>query len=336
MAKRWRLPDGKRRRNPDGKRSRSDDPCCCCDCEADGPTAGFSYERIDADPCTFNFTDESTAGACGAIVSGDWKVDGEVFSTLTNPTNVVFDGSGPWTVRRTVTDAAGCQDFIEHEVICCDCEADGPTADFSYEQTDDSPCTFDFTDDSVAGACGAIVAWAWDFGDGNTSTAQNPSHTYAGSGPWTVTLTVTDAFGCEDAAAGAVNCYHLGCCDDGVPDTVTVVISGVTNAGCAPGSCLPFNGSHTLNYVGTFSGECEYVKALGEDCTGFGQTAIRALIKSASVRVILDTRYPGGGGDQHLYSKTPAGGICQGTHTINYTSGGPTSCNAPASVQLTI
>ncbi|MBK6902278.1 MAG: PKD domain-containing protein [Saprospirales bacterium] len=29
---------------------------------------------------------------------------------------------------------------------------------------------------------------AWDFGDGNTSTAQNPTHTYAGAGLYTVTL----------------------------------------------------------------------------------------------------------------------------------------------------
>ena len=49
----------------------------------------------------------------------------------------------------------------------------------------------DFTDASTD-ADGAVAGWAWDFGDGNTSTLQNPSHTYAGAGTYSVTLTVLD------------------------------------------------------------------------------------------------------------------------------------------------
>ena len=37
--------------------------------------------------------------------------------------------------------------------------------------------------------------WKWDFGDGATSTEQNPKHTYTVAGSYTVSLTVTDAFG---------------------------------------------------------------------------------------------------------------------------------------------
>jgi len=39
---------------------------------------------------------------------------------------------------------------------------------------------------------GHIVSWSWDFGDGGTSTEQNPTHVYAGPGTYRVTLTVTD------------------------------------------------------------------------------------------------------------------------------------------------
>jgi hypothetical protein len=39
---------------------------------------------------------------------------------------------------------------------------------------------------------GHIVAWSWDFGDGTTSTEQNPTHTYAAAGTYQVTLLVTD------------------------------------------------------------------------------------------------------------------------------------------------
>jgi serine protease len=71
-----------------------------------------------------------------------------------------------------------------------------PTADFTYAATD---LTVDFTDQSTD-SDGSVVSWAWDFGDGATSTTQNPSHTYASSGTYPVTLTVTD----DDGATGSV------------------------------------------------------------------------------------------------------------------------------------
>jgi PKD repeat protein len=42
---------------------------------------------------------------------------------------------------------------------------------------------------------GTIAAYAWDFGDGSTSSAANPSHSYVAAGTYTVTLTVTDNSG---------------------------------------------------------------------------------------------------------------------------------------------
>ena len=50
-----------------------------------------------------------------------------------------------------------------------------------------------FTDNST----NSVTAWAWDFGDGNTSTMQNPSHTYAADGMYTVCLIVNDACGAD-------------------------------------------------------------------------------------------------------------------------------------------
>ncbi len=47
---------------------------------------------------------------------------------------------------------------------------------------------------------GTITGWLWSFGDGQTSTAANPSHTYASAGSYNVTLTVTDDQGATDEA----------------------------------------------------------------------------------------------------------------------------------------
>lgn len=63
-----------------------------------------------------------------------------------------------------------------------------PVADFTYSV---DGLTVTFTDLSYD-PDGTIVSWLWDFGDGNTSTQQNPIHTYAAPGSYSVSLTVTD------------------------------------------------------------------------------------------------------------------------------------------------
>ncbi len=67
-----------------------------------------------------------------------------------------------------------------------------PIADFTYtpqQPTDLDTITFA---DASNDPDGSIVSWLWDFGDGNTSTEQNPTHKYADNGTYVVKLTVTD------------------------------------------------------------------------------------------------------------------------------------------------
>lgn len=53
-----------------------------------------------------------------------------------------------------------------------------------------------FTDASTPSSTSApITSWSWDFGDGTTSTLQNPTHTYADSGTYVACLTITDSCG---------------------------------------------------------------------------------------------------------------------------------------------
>jgi PKD repeat protein len=71
-----------------------------------------------------------------------------------------------------------------------------PTANFTFTT---NYLAANFTDTSTD-SDGTIVSWSWNFGDGGTSTVQNPSHTYAAAGTYNVTLTVTD----DDGAATPV------------------------------------------------------------------------------------------------------------------------------------
>ncbi len=59
------------------------------------------------------------------------------------------------------------------------------------------PLTVDFTDTSTS----TPISWLWDFGDGNTSTEQNPSHTYTSAGIYNVTLQATNAIGSNTTSA---------------------------------------------------------------------------------------------------------------------------------------
>jgi len=70
-----------------------------------------------------------------------------------------------------------------------------PTANFIFSCTD---LECDFTDQS-SDSDGTIASRSWNFGDGGSSTAQNPSHTYPASGSYTVILTATDNDGAQDS-----------------------------------------------------------------------------------------------------------------------------------------
>ena len=72
----------------------------------------------------------------------------------------------------------------------------GPTADFSVTPlvaTIDNP-EFTFYDQSTG-----ANSWTWYFGDGATSSTQNPTHTYSQSGSYTITLIVMNNAGCIDS-----------------------------------------------------------------------------------------------------------------------------------------
>lgn len=103
-----------------------------------------------------------------------------------------YSAAGKYTVRVVTTDAWGCKDSLDVAV-----EQRKPKADFVYN-IDTYACIgqkIDFRSVST----GASLSYKWDFGDGGTSTAEKPSHTYTAVGAYTVKLVVTDETGCKDS-----------------------------------------------------------------------------------------------------------------------------------------
>lgn len=122
---------------------------------------------------------------------------------------------------------------------------DPPTAGFDATPAVTCDGAVQFTDLST----NLPDTWAWNFGDGNTSTEQNPLHTYANTGNYTVSLTASNAFGSDGSVLpGAVLFVPAWQCDtlmlDGDSDLSSVECIGV----------LSDDGGPTGAYTGGTSG----------------------------------------------------------------------------------
>lgn len=133
-------------------------------------------------------------------------------STLDNPTHeftevgyytVVLTGS----INNVVPGGPPCLDWVFYDVLV--------PLKANFETNPVCPGdAMEFIDRSVFVTGGSITDWEWDFGDpasgaANTSNLQNPTHTYANSGTYTVTLTLTEASGCQVSTTQTVTVFDL-------------------------------------------------------------------------------------------------------------------------------
>jgi PKD repeat protein len=153
------------------------------------PVADFSASPTSGSaPLAVSFTDDST----GNPTQWSWDFGDGSTSTAQNPSHT-YTSPGSYTVTLTVTGAGGSDTKTVTDFITASPPA-GPTADFSASPTSGgAPLAVSFSDRSS----GNPTEWSWDFGDGATSTAQNPSHTYLIPGSYTVSLTAKNAGGSD-------------------------------------------------------------------------------------------------------------------------------------------
>ena len=107
----------------------------------------------------------------------------------------MYAAAGTYAVQLIVTDDLGAMDTTSQDVTVAaewrrrllglPLQPDELVATFTDTSTDD----------------GTVSSWSWDFGDTNTSTDQNPEHTYAAPGTYAVQLIVTDDLGATDTTS---------------------------------------------------------------------------------------------------------------------------------------
>lgn len=140
-------------------------------------------------PVVVRFSDQST----GNITSWKWKFGNGNTSTSQNP-GAIYVTPGNYNVELTVSDGVNTDVIVINNFIEVFA---APTINFTASQTIGcAPLSVDFTDLSLPGSSN-LSKWTWNFGDGGTSTQQNPNYIYQTPGIYDVTLVAENANGCK-------------------------------------------------------------------------------------------------------------------------------------------
>lgn len=148
------------------------------------PVSTFAATPISGTaPLLVTLTDTSTGTVTGRL----WDLGDGTTSTAQSVAKT-YNSAGTYTVKLTVTNASGSSTTTK----TISATATTPAANFTASSsTGVAPLTTTFNNTST----GTVLSYAWNFGDptsqSNTSTAQNPSHTYQKAGTYTVTLVAT-------------------------------------------------------------------------------------------------------------------------------------------------
>ena len=238
----------------------------------------------------------------------NWHTTEIVWNANTQTYTVYFDGA----VRITYTGNivanffggnpivnwgwSGSTGGSENQQIFCVNSTSSWVAGTNYQTCN---LTVPFSDISTTSA-GTVQSWSWNFGDpssgaNNTSTLQNPTHTFSGTGVYTVTLIIDDVSGCADTFSHTVTV-----------DAPIALAPTVTDPPCNGGN----NGDISLATSGGFGASA----GLG----GYTYTWSNGQTASTDIGLTAGT-----------YNVTVADGVC--TTTASYTLSQPPALSATTS-----
>jgi PKD repeat protein len=150
------------------------------------PVANFTTTPV----CLgYKFTDKSTIASPGVINSYLWLFGDGDSSRLQSPTHV-YKSAGKYNVSLIVTSQSGCKDSItKTEQVYA-----GPIASLGFNGVSCLNTPVSFTNNTTGAG---TISYVWNFGDGDSTTITNPTHTYTNLGTYTVTLRAKSSYGCQ-------------------------------------------------------------------------------------------------------------------------------------------
>lgn len=168
---------------------------------SESPLAEFNWE----DACygmPIPFYDLTSSGL--DIISRYWDfgdtASGSSNTSVSQNPNHVFSAPGNYTVTLVVTNVAGCDDTISHDLTAEELPDVSMTISNDHPEINE-PVQF------MGVSSSNISTWFWDFGDGGSAITQNPEYLYNAYGQYLVSLTVTDLDGCENETSQMIHVY---------------------------------------------------------------------------------------------------------------------------------
>jgi len=132
------------------------------------------------------------AGASRNAIKYQWDFgNGTVMPSAPSTSSTIsytYPNSGTYTIKLKVFNAAGCDSASTSSNVTVTASSLGSNSNWSFTSDD---LDFTFTRASITNA----VSYKWNFGDGTSSTLQNPTHTYSDPGAYTVTLSASNKCG---------------------------------------------------------------------------------------------------------------------------------------------
>lgn len=157
---------------------------------ASGINTDFSFtENSDCINSTLTFTDMSQNA-----VQWHWDFGDGSTSTLQNPVKTIANTLNNYAITLTASNSFGCSASAEKNIL-------RTTENAAIWANNYLVCT----NQPVSFSCASsnFAAYLWDFGDGTSSTLQNPTHSYQAGGAFQVVLTLTDNNGCTRNSSSA-------------------------------------------------------------------------------------------------------------------------------------
>lgn len=262
--------------------------------ETSGVLTDFSVSATSgAAPLTVTFTDDST----GVPTEWAWDFDndGNVDSTEQNPTHT-YTTAGTYSVKLFASNAVSSNETTKANLV----RAIGLSApDFTSDTTSGpASLTVNFTDTSTE----QPTSWLWDFGDGASSTSQNPSHVYSTPGTYTVALTATN----EAGAATETKANYI--------TVFTPVVAGFTPSVTSGTVSFP------VTFTNTSTGASSYLWDFGDgSATVTTESPTHTYTSSGTFTVTLTAT--GDGGVDMATTMITANGAVGATFTISVDAG---------------
>ncbi|MEM7510067.1 MAG: PKD domain-containing protein, partial [Bacteroidota bacterium] len=209
-------------------------------------------------PLSINFS-SLASDTDGTIASYEWAFGDGNTSTAQNPIHI-YQAEGNYLASVVATDDEGARDTCELSISVQAGVNSPPTLSCLPDKTSGkAPLTINFSADA-SDSDGTIASYRWEFGDGGSSTLEDPSHTFSDAGTYNVRLVVKDNVGDSAVCTNTITVTANQCPSPSIQANPT---SGVIPLE------VSFDASNSTDPDGTI---VSYIWNFGDGDTGMGET----------------------------------------------------------------